>query len=212
MLPERDTLTNIVYMGMGEPLDNVDSVIESILILSDPQARGISQKRITVSTIGIIPSLHRFLQETRANLAVSIHNPFDEERAQMMPVQHVYPIRDVVECLKEYDFKDRKLSFEYILFSGVNDTPHHAQELIRLLNGLRCIVNLIHFHPIPDSPLQGTPRNKMEEFQNILKSKGLMTTIRKSRGEDIQAACGLLSTLKLVKKESVQQQKAIMDF
>ncbi len=200
-LPHRDSLTNIVYMGMGEPMDNIDAVIDSILILSDPKGRNMSQRRITVSTIGIIPAMRRFLSETRANLAVSIHNPFDEERRQMMPVQNVYPIQEVVHALRDYDFRERKLSFEYILFEGINDSPRHARELVRLLNGLRCRVNLIHFHSIPDSPLRGTPRAGMEAFQDILKSKGLITTIRKSRGEDIQAACGLLSTLELVKMQ-----------
>jgi 23S rRNA (adenine2503-C2)-methyltransferase len=198
-LPKRDKLTNLVYMGMGEPMDNIDAVIGSIDILSDPDALNMSQKRITVSTIGIIPAMRRYLQETRAPLAISIHSPFEDERRQLMPVQSVYPISEVVETLREYDFKDRKLSFEYIMFAGVNDTPRHAAALVKLLNGLRCKVNLIHFHPIPDSPLTGSPRAVMEDFQSRLKAKGLMTTIRRSRGEDIKAACGLLSTLKLVK-------------
>lgn len=202
-LPERDRLTNLVYMGMGEPMDNIDAVIDSIGIISDPQGLNMSQKRITVSTIGIIPAMRRYLEETRSPLAISIHNPIESERKQLMPVQSVYPIADVVQTLRDYDFKDRKLSFEYIMFDGVNDSPRHANALVKLLNGLRCKVNLIHFHAIPDSPLKGSPRSAMEDFQRRLKTKGLMTTIRKSRGEDIQAACGLLSTLELVKRKKV---------
>jgi 23S rRNA (adenine2503-C2)-methyltransferase len=200
-LPERETLTNIVYMGMGEPMDNIDAVISSIKILSDPDGLNMSQKRITVSSIGIIPAMRRYLEETRAPLAISIHNPIEEERRQLMPVQSVYPIAEVVSALRDYDFSDRRLSFEYIMFRGVNDSPRHANALVKLLNGLRCKVNLIHFHQIPDSPLEGSTRQSMEAFQARLKAKGLMTTIRKSRGEDIQAACGLLSTLELVKKQ-----------
>ncbi|AHC15756.1 23S rRNA (adenine(2503)-C(2))-methyltransferase RlmN [Salinispira pacifica] len=198
-LPERSSLTNIVYMGMGEPMDNIDAVIKSIRILTHPEGLHMSAKRITVSTIGVIPPMERFLRETRAQLAISIHNPFDGQRRQLMPVQNVYPIEDVIESLRQFDFSQRKLSFEYIMFDGENDTPEHARRLVKLLNGLRCKVNLIHFHPIPDSPLKGSPRKKMEEFQSFLKSRGIMTTIRRSRGEDIQAACGLLSTLKHVK-------------
>jgi 23S rRNA (adenine2503-C2)-methyltransferase len=205
-LPERETLTNLVYMGMGEPMDNIEAVIQSIRILSDKDGLNMSQKRITVSTIGVVPAMRRYLEETKANLAISIHNPFDAERKQIMPIQSVYPIGDVISSLKDYNFKDRKLSFEYIMFDGVNDSRRHADELVRLLNGLRAKVNLIHFHSIPDSPLRGSGRPRMEEFQSRLKSKGLMTTIRKSRGEDIQAACGLLSTLELVKRQNAAEE------
>ncbi len=210
-LPERERLTNIVYMGMGEPMDNIDGVIDSVGILTDPDGINMSAKRITVSTIGIIPAMKRYLEETRSPLAISIHNPIEEERRQLMPVQSVYPIKDVIEALREHDFKDRKLSFEYIMFEGVNDEPRHANAMVKLLNGLRCKVNLIHFHPIPGSPLKGSSRGRMVDFQNRLKSKGLMTTIRKSRGEDIQAACGLLSTLELVKSQR-EREAADSDF
>lgn len=207
-LPERDTLTNIVYMGMGEPMDNIDVVIDSIAILSDKDGLNMSQKRITVSTIGVIPSLERYLTETKSPLAISIHNPFEDQRRALMPIQSVYPISEVIATLRRHDFKDRKLSFEYIMFDGLNDGSEHARELVRLLNGLRCKVNLIHFHSIPNSPLKGSSRNAMERFQSQLKAKGIMTTIRKSRGEDIQAACGLLSTLELVKKGKASKELA----
>ncbi|NCN04567.1 MAG: 23S rRNA (adenine(2503)-C(2))-methyltransferase RlmN [Spirochaetales bacterium] len=197
-IPESLDITHIVYMGMGEPLDNTEEVLKSIEGFTE--GYGLSSKRITVSTIGILPGLSRLLEETEVNVAISLHSPFAEERKRLMPVQSVYPFESVLELLKKYDFSRRKLSFEYILFDGINDTADHAQELVRLLNPLRCRINLLHFHPIPNSPLSGTPRKRIEEFQAYLKSKGLIATVRKSRGEDIQAACGLLSTKELVRR------------
>jgi len=202
-LPDFDSITNLVYMGMGEPLDNLEEVLKSIEILTADWGYGMSPKRITLSTIGVIPAMKEFLDRSKAHLAISIHSPFDEERKKLMPIQQVYPIKEVIETLQGYDWTgQRRLSFEYIMFQGVNDTPEHARELVRLLSRFKSRVNLIHFHPIPDSPLVGSSRNNMESFQKILKDKGLMTTIRKSRGEDIFAACGLLST-----KEKVRQQE-----
>ncbi|MDA3956216.1 23S rRNA (adenine(2503)-C(2))-methyltransferase RlmN, partial [Oceanispirochaeta sp.] len=194
MLPEVDTITNLVYMGMGEPLDNLEPVLDSLEILTSSWGYGMSPKRITLSTIGIIPGMKKFLDTTGVHLAISIHSPFDDERKSLMPVQQVYPIAEVVDVLKGYDWSgQRRLSFEYICFDGVNDSEKHARALVRLLGGIKARVNLIHFHPIPDSPLTGSTRTRMEDFQTILKDKGYYTTIRKSRGEDIFAACGLLS-------------------
>lgn len=200
-IPERNEISHLVYMGMGEPLDNVEEVIKSIRLLEEGYCLG--PKRITVSTIGILPGLKRLLDETEVNLALSLHSPFPAERKRLMPVESVYPIYEVIDFLKTRDFSRRKLSFEYIMFDGVNDSPAHAKELLRLLNPLRCRINLLHFHPIPHSPLKGSPRSRMEEFQKTLKDKGMIVTIRKSRGEDIQAACGLLSTKELVKRQEV---------
>ena len=205
VIPEKDTITNLVYMGMGEPLDNTEEVLKSIEVFS--QGYGLSQRRITLSTIGIIPGMKRILEETQVNLAISLHSPFPEERKRLMPVQSVYPIESVIDVLKGYDFSQRKLSFEYIMFQGVNHSIQHARELVRLLNPLRCRVNLLHFHPIPNSPLKPCSANEMEEFQTFLREKGLIATIRKSRGEDIQAACGLLSTKELVKKETADPEE-----
>ena len=201
-LPEFEQLTNIVYMGMGEPLDNVEAVLESIEIMTSEKGYGWSPRRITVSTIGLIPAMNRFLDESEAHLAVSLHSPFDDERKEIMPIQSVYPITEVISELKRRNIGgQRRVSFEYIMFKGVNDTPRHAIELARLLRGMKCRINLIRFHPIPDTPLEGTSDDKIEIFQNMLKAKGLTVTLRASRGQDIFAACGLLSTKELLKKQ-----------
>lgn len=196
-LPERDELTNIVYMGMGEPFDNLDAVLQSIEILTQPWGYGMSPKRITVSTIGVIPGIRSFMDKTTCNLAISLHNPFGDERAQLMPAENKYHLQEVINLLKSYDFsKQQRLSFEYIMFAGVNDSVRHARELVKLLNGLRTRVNLIRFHPIPDSPLKGSSDETIFSFQSELQKKGLITTVRHSRGMDIMAACGMLSTAK----------------
>jgi 23S rRNA (adenine2503-C2)-methyltransferase len=201
-LPEFEKLTNIVYMGMGEPLDNVEAVLSSIEIMTSAWGYGWSPKRITVSTIGIIPAMITFLESSQAHLAVSLHSPFDDERKEIMPIQSVYPITEVIREIKKWDLgKQRRISFEYIMFKGINDTPRHAKELVKLLNGIKCRINLIRFHPIPDTPLLGTDLNSIVSFQNLLKSKGMTVTIRASRGEDIFAACGMLSTKELVKRQ-----------
>lgn len=201
-LPEFDKLTNIVYMGMGEPLDNVDAVLDSIEIMTSNKGYEWSPKRITVSTIGIIPAMVTFLERCQAHLAVSLHSPFDNERQEIMPIQSVYPITEVIAEIRRWELgRQRRISFEYIMFRGVNDTARHANELVRLLNGIKCRINLIRFHPIPDTPLEGTSDEGIIDFQNRLKAKGLTVTIRASRGQDIFAACGLLSTKELVKKQ-----------
>ncbi len=201
-IPEFNKITNIVYMGMGEPLDNVDAVLESIEIMTSNKGYGWSPKRITVSTIGIIPAMIRFLQESQAHLAVSLHSPFDQERKEIMPIQNVYPITEVINEIKNWDLgRQRRVSFEYILFKGFNDSVRHANELIKLLRGIDCRINLIRFHPIPNTPLIGTHELEIISFQNLLKSKGLTVTIRASRGQDIFAACGMLSTKELIKKQ-----------
>jgi 23S rRNA (adenine2503-C2)-methyltransferase len=143
-----------------------------------------------------------FLEKSQAHLAVSLHTPFDEERKQLMPIQNVYPVAKVIQEIKKWDLgRQRRISFEYILFKGVNDTPRHVKEMVRLLSGIRCRINLIRFHPIPDTTLEGTPYNEIVEFQNALKAKGMNVTIRASRGEDIFAACGMLSTKVLVSQQ-----------
>ncbi len=194
-LPERDKLTNIVYMGMGEPLDNLEEVLKSLRILTEEWGFAMSPRRITVSTIGIIPAMKTFLEKSEAHLAISMHTPFDEERRQLMPIQNVYPIKDVINELRSYDLgRQRRISFEYIVFDELNDSPKHVKELSRLLYGLRCRINLIRFHHIPGSPLKRTNEERLQAFKEELNKKGIRTTIRASRGEDIYAACGLLST------------------
>lgn len=200
-LPEFSNVTNIVYMGMGEPLDNLDNVLKSLEILTSKWGMGWSTKRITVSTIGLIPAIKQFLEKSNCHLAISLHTPFDDERRMLMPIQNVYPISEVIAELKNYRFTDhRRVSFEYIMFDGMNDTPRHVKELVKLLNGLTCRINLIRFHPIPDSPLRTSPDERIIQFRDSLTAKGIFTTIRASRGQDIQAACGLLSTKALQEK------------
>lgn len=201
-LPERDKLTSVVYMGMGEPFDNLENVLRSIEILTAEWGYAWSPRRITVSTIGIIPAMQAFLERSQASLAVSLHSPFEEERRMLMPVEQVYPLPEVLKTIRSWDFgRQRRISFEYILFKDLNDTPRHVKELARLLNGLRCRINLIRFHPIPDTPLEGSDDQAVQLFKDALNKKGILTTVRASRGEDIWAACGLLSTREMVRRE-----------
>lgn len=199
-LPEYEKLTNLVFMGMGEPLDNMDSVLNAIEILTSDWGYGWSPYRITLSTAGVGRELRRFLDQTSVHVAVSLHNPYSDERAEIMPIEKAYPIADVVEILREYDFTgQRRLSFEYILMSGKNGSPHHIREICRLLNGLKCRINIIKFHKIPDSEYFSPSEDKILRFRDALTAKGIHTTIRRSRGEECQAACGLLSTMELNK-------------
>lgn len=201
-IPEFEKLTNLVYMGMGEPMDNLKNVLASLDILTSDYGYGWSPTRITVSTIGVIPAMREFLEKSKCHLAISLHTPFDEERRKLMPIQNVYKIRDVAEELKQWDFtKQRRVSFEYIMFKDLNDTPAHVKELVRLLNGIKCRINLIRFHPIPGTPLLGSDEQTVQGFKEALNAKGVVTTVRASRGQDIYAACGLLSTKELNKKE-----------
>ena len=194
-LPEKDKLTNYVFMGMGEPLANTENVLKSLEIMTSTYGLGISPSRITVSTIGIIPGLEQIIDQSRCHLAVSLHTPFDEERQQLMPVQKVFPINRVVELFKRkaHD-RQRRISFEYIMFKGINDTAKHINGLTRLLNGLRCRINLIRYHPIPDAPYESSDEETIQWFKARLNEKGILTTVRASRGKDIFAACGMLST------------------
>lgn len=199
-IDEVEEISNIVYMGMGEPFDNLEEVLKSLEILTSEWGFAMSPRRITVSTIGIIPSMLTFLETSEAHLAVSLHTPFHEERQKIMPVQVAYPIQEVVDEIKSWDFgRQRRISFEYILFEGLNDSAEHVNELVRLLDGLKCRINLIRFHPVPGTPLKSPDENTIQRFKEKLNNKGITTTIRASRGEDIYAACGLLSTKELVK-------------
>ena len=191
---ESDRLTNAVFMGMGEPLDNYDNVMRAIEILTADWGFAWSPKRITVSTIGVLPNLKRFLEESRCHLAVSLHDPFGPERLSMMPVQGAWPIQEVLDLIKQYDFTgQRRVSFEYTMFAGFNDTKQHADALIRMLRGLECRMNLIRFHKIPDFPYETSSGVIIENFKQRLNNSGITTTVRASRGEDILAACGMLA-------------------
>jgi len=200
-LPEVDKLTNIVFMGQGEPMDNLDNVLRATEILTADYGWAWSPKRITVSSVGVKNKLRRFLEESDCHVAISMHSPLPEQRAELMPAQRGMGIEEVVELLKNYDFShQRRLSFEYIVFGGVNDSNAHAREIVRLLKGLDCRINLIRFHQIPGVALRGAEEKRMEELRDYLTAHGVFTTIRASRGEDIFAACGLLSTSKKIEE------------
>ena len=193
-IDESDSLTNAVFMGMGEPLDNWPEVERVLEVLTAPWGFGWSPKRITLSTIGVLPNLKKYLDGSRCHLAVSLHNPFPQERLALMPVEKAFRMEEVLALIRQYDLTgQRRVSFEYTMFSGFNDTPRHADALVRLLRGLECRVNLIRFHQIPDFPYTSTPVSKMEAFRDRLSRGGVTATIRASRGEDILAACGLLA-------------------
>jgi 23S rRNA (adenine2503-C2)-methyltransferase len=193
-VPESENLTNLVFMGMGEPFDNIDATLKSLQILTSNWGFAMSPRRITVSTIGIIPTMKRFLEESECHLAISLHTPFDEEREMLIPLQKTYPIKDIIKVIRSADLgRQRRVSFEYILFKGLNDSPKHIKELARLLNGLRCRINLIRFHKSEHFDMESPDEKSIINFANQLNEKQLTTTIRASRGEDILAACGLLS-------------------
>lgn len=201
-IPESDTLTNLVFMGMGEPLDNTDELFKVLEILTASYGYGWSPKRITVSTIGVLKGLRRFLDESLCHLAISIHSPFSEERVSLMPVEKAFPIRDVIDLINEYDFThQRRVSFEYIIFDKLNDSLRHAAALVELLKDTPCRVNLIKYHAIPGVSLNSSSLESMESFRDYLNGKGIICTIRASRGEDIFAACGMLSTIEAKKKQ-----------
>lgn len=196
-LPEREKLTNIVMMGMGEPLDNLDEVLKALEVMTASYGFAWSPKRITLSTVGLRKGLQCFIEESDCHLAISLHSPVPSQRSELMPAERAFSIVEMADLLKNYDFsKQRRLSFEYIVFKGVNDSLIYAKELVKLLRGLDCRINLIRFHSIPGVDLAGADMETMVAFRDYLTSHGLFTTIRASRGEDIFAACGMLSTAK----------------
>ncbi|MCX6334018.1 MAG: 23S rRNA (adenine(2503)-C(2))-methyltransferase RlmN [Bacteroidia bacterium] len=195
-MPEFGRLTNMVFMGMGEPLDNTAELLKSLEILTSEWGYGWSPTRITVSTIGLKNSIKEFLDKSRCHIAVSLHSPFDEERRALMPIQGTNSVRDILDIIRDFNFNSqRRVSFEYILFKGVNDSPAHIKELARILNGIKCRINIIRFHKIPGSEFESPDMAATIRFKEALNAKGILSTVRTSRGEDIQAACGLLSTM-----------------
>lgn len=192
-IPDADKLTNIVYMGEGEPMDNLDNVLRSLNAMTSTWGCAWSPKRITVSSVGINKGLKRFIEESDCHLAISLHNPFAVERQEIMPIEKVNHLNDVITLLKQYDWShQRRVSFEYICWGGVNDTPKHANELLRLLKGLDCRINLIRFHAGVANEFTSSDEQQMEWLRDYLTEHGITTTIRRSRGEDILAACGML--------------------
>ena len=204
-LPEVDQLTNIVFMGQGEPMDNLDAVLRVCDIMTADWGWQWSPKRITVSSVGVRNKLKRFLDESPCHVAISMHSSLHEQRLQLMPAEKAMPLEETVALLKQYDFThQRRCSFEYICFGGLNDSPMYAREILRLLEGLECRVNLIRFHEIPNVDLPASDEKRMEALRDYLTAHGVTTTIRASRGQDIFAACGLLSTA----KQSQQSQQS----
>ena len=196
-LPECQELTNIVFMGQGEPMDNLDEILRATQILTADYGWAWSPKRITVSSVGIRNKLRHFLDESECHVAISMHSPLPEQRQMLMPAERQMSITEVVDLLRQYDFThQRRCSFEYICFGGLNDSMMHAREIIKLLQGLECRVNLIRFHEIPGVDLPASDEKRMESLRDYLTAHGVFTTIRASRGQDIFAACGLLSTAK----------------
>ncbi len=192
-IPDSDKLTNIVYMGEGEPMDNLDNVLRSLNAMTSAWGCAWSPKRITVSSVGITKGLKRYIEESECHLAISMHNPFAIERQEVMPIEKVNHLSEVITLLKQYDWShQRRVSFEYICWGGVNDTPKHANELLRLLKGLDCRINLIRFHAGVDQSFTSSNEQQMEWLRDYLTERGITTTIRRSRGEDILAACGML--------------------
>jgi 23S rRNA (adenine2503-C2)-methyltransferase len=192
-IPDADKLTNIVYMGEGEPMDNLDNVLRSLHAMTSAWGCAWSPKRITVSSVGINKGLKRFIEESDCHLAISLHNPFSTERQDIMPIEKANHLNDVIALLKQYDWThQRRISFEYICWGGINDTPKHANELLRLLKGLDCRINLIRFHAGVDKEFTSSDEQQMEWLRDYLTEHGITTTIRRSRGEDILAACGML--------------------
>ena len=205
-ISERELISNIVYMGMGEPMDNLDEVLKSVEILTSDWGYAMSPRRITVSTIGVLPALKSFIERCEAHLAISLHSAKGAMRQELMPSEKALPIQETIKLLRKYDWSgQRRLSFEYTLFDGVNDTIEDVRAICQLLNGLRCRINIIGFNPIPDSELRGCSQEKMERFRNMLNDKGFTATVRNSKGGDISAACGLLSTKEQVKAKNLSK-------
>ncbi len=202
LIDEAEELTNAVFMGMGEPLDNLDNVLRALDVLTSDWGCAWSPKRITVSSIGVNKAvkdqgkspLERFLDESRAHLAISLHNPFHAERLSLMPSEAAFPLEKTLKIIRRYDFTgQRRVSFEYIMFKGLTDTPRHAEALVSLLRGLECRVNLIRFHDIGDTEFVPSSMKTVQAFEDRLNAAGVKATLRASRGQDIEAACGMLS-------------------
>lgn len=194
-VPEAGTITNLVFMGMGEPMDNINNVLKALEILTAPTGFGMSPSRITISTVGLIAGMQKFISSNRCHLAISLNSPFEEERLELMPIEKKYPIRNVISFLRQQSIeRQRRISFEYIMFRNLNDTPRHVNEISRLLNGIRCRINLIRYHALPGVNLEPSDESTVQWFRNRLNKKGILSTVRESRGQDIMAACGLLYT------------------
>ena len=187
-------ITNVVFMGMGEPLANYRETAKALDAMTDNRwGIGISPRRITLSTVGLVPQIHRLMDDTKVNLAISLHAATDELRSELMPVNRKYSLRQLIDCCRALPIPRRKrITFEYVMLRGVNDSPADAHKLAELLRGIRCKINLIPFNPHPGSEFGRPETNDVEVFQQILYSQGLQVNVRRPRGDDIAAACGQL--------------------
>ncbi len=187
-------VTNVVLMGMGEPLLNFNNVVAAIDLMLDDHAYGLSKRRVTLSTSGVVPALDKLAEVSEVSLAVSLHAPTDELRDELVPINRKYPIRELMDACKRYVGRDhrRKVTIEYVMLDGINDTPAHARQLIRVLSHVPSKVNLIPFNPFPGTDYKCSSRETIQRFSEILQAGGLITTTRKTRGNDIDAACGQL--------------------
>jgi 23S rRNA (adenine2503-C2)-methyltransferase len=188
-------ITNVVLMGMGEPLLNFENMVPALRLMLDDNAYGLSRRRVTVSTVGIVPMMDRLRDECPVALAVSLHAPNDELRSRLIPLNEKYPLAELLAACRRYLEKAPRdfITFEYVMLDGVNDSESHARELVRLVTEVPCKINLIPFNPFPDSGFGRSPRETVRKFSDILNSAGIVTTTRKTRGDDIDAACGQLA-------------------
>ncbi len=187
-------ITHVVLMGMGEPLANYPQTVKALQIMADADTGiGISARRITVSTVGLVPQIRKLIEETQVNLAISLHAATDDLRSELMPVNRKYHLGELMDCLRSLPIpKRRRITFEYVLLRGINHSVEDGHRLCRLLSGIRCKINVIPFNPFPGSPFQRPTREEIEEFQSVLRAKGYQVNLREPRGDDIQAACGQL--------------------
>jgi 23S rRNA (adenine2503-C2)-methyltransferase len=205
-------ITNVVLMGMGEPLLNFDNVVAAMNIMTDDDAYGLSKRRVTLSTSGVVPAMDRLAEVTDVSLAVSLHAPNDELRNELVPLNRKYPIAELMAACKRYAFAGsgkRKITFEYVMLDGVNDSPEHARQLIKILKGVPSKVNLIPFNPFPQSPYKRSTPEAITRFWEILMAAGITTVTRRTRGDDIDAACGQLVG-KVMDKTKRSERKIMM--
>lgn len=207
---ENRKLTNIVFMGMGEPLYNTDNVGDSLDTICDPEGLGIGRRRITVSTSGVVPEIGPMGERTSAALAISLHAANDELRSQIMPINKKYPLKDLMQACRDYPglSNSRRITFEYVMLKGINDQPWHAKQLIKLLRGIPCKVNLIPFNPWPGSDYVCSDADTIKSFSDMVNAAGYASPIRKTRGQDIFAACGQLKSDSEKKRASTLRKEA----
>ncbi len=205
-------ITNVVLMGMGEPLLNFDNVIAAMNIMTDDDSYGLSKRRVTLSTSGVVPAMDRLAEESDVSLAVSLHAPTDELRDELVPLNKKYPIKELIEACNRYAHAGtakRKITFEYVMLDGVNDSSEHARQLVKVLKGVPCKVNLIPFNPFPESQYRRSSQKVITRFWEILMAAGITTVTRRTRGDDIDAACGQLVG-KVMDKTKRQERKVMI--